>query len=159
MSRGGICMRFWVGSTSNWLKIYDHVSKLRDDSLFQTKISEIAQNSNKNSIRDIDYFEYWANLKLSHLKISCICLHVTIPPSMTLWAISRTPAYTSSTFIILKSVRVLHFMFRNHTCCSSCRWFEYRSKKYNSFWRLIWISNGLVNGSHQRKFIQKSFYK
>ena len=36
---------------------------------------------------------FWANLKLSHLKISCICLHVTILPSMTFWAISRIPAY------------------------------------------------------------------
>ena len=35
---------------------------------------------------------FWANLKLRHLKISCICLHMTIPPSMTFWAISRTPA-------------------------------------------------------------------
>ena len=36
----------------------DHVSKLRDGSLFQTKNSEIAQNSNRNSIRDIDCFEF-----------------------------------------------------------------------------------------------------
>ena len=45
ISREVICIKFWDGSTSNWLKNLDHVSKLRDSSLFQTENSEMAQNS------------------------------------------------------------------------------------------------------------------
>ena len=59
-SRRGICMRFWDGSTSNWLKIHDHImwihmSKLRDGSLFQTWNSGIAQNS-KQPIKFLPLF-------------------------------------------------------------------------------------------------------
>ena len=33
----------------------------------------------------------WMVRVLGHLRIACICLHVTISPSMTFWAISETP--------------------------------------------------------------------
>ena len=86
----------------------NHVSRLRDGSLFQTWNFEMAQNS-KQSISLIEFLfwksevarsldtclRFWVNLKLSHLKISFVCvhdgLHVTTPPSMTFWAISRAP--------------------------------------------------------------------
>ena len=120
-------MTFWDGSTSRLSKIYDHVSKLRDGSHFQTSNSEMTQNS-KLTISRIEFlseFElsqsFWsekmshlgvltrdrrfrANLKLSHLKVSCICLHMTIPPSMTFWAISSTPRvfeYSNLGFFLL----------------------------------------------------------
>ena len=58
LSRGGICMRFW--DDFKLVQNLDHLSKLRDGSLFQTKNSEIAQNS-KQLISRIEFlFEFWA---------------------------------------------------------------------------------------------------
>ena len=52
---------------------------------------------------------FWANLKVSHLKISCICVHVTTSPSMTFWAISR---YPSLLILWLNSEKFLDFHFK-----------------------------------------------
>ena len=60
LSHGDICMRFWDGSTLNWLKIYNHVSKFRDGSLFQIKNSEIAQN--------LSHLRIFSHLRVSVLK-------------------------------------------------------------------------------------------
>ena len=66
--------------------------------------SEPSQNSRTKKVSHLriltrdQYFEQklkrnWIVRTLSHLKITCICHHVTWHPSMSFWAISRYPPY------------------------------------------------------------------
>ena len=93
--------------TPRWLTFSDQ--KLWDSSKFEQKLESrywllrILSHLRVSGLKKVSHLgvltrhrRFWANLKLSHLKISCICLHVTIPPSITFWAISRTPAYSNS---------------------------------------------------------------
>ena len=118
---GGIVTWRYMHDILRWLNFklaqnLDHVSKLRNGSLFQTWNSEMAQNSKQSKSRIEFLFEFWAISEfsiwatsefwqvieiLSQFEIepsqnimhmpSVKALHVTTPPSMTFWAISRTP--------------------------------------------------------------------
>ena len=112
LTREGICMRFWDGQTSNWLKIsitcqnsemahrfrLETLRWLKNRSNLYLEFSffsnfELSQSfrSEKSELsRSFDtWSRFWANLKLSLLEISCIVLHVTTPPSMTFWVVSK----------------------------------------------------------------------
>ena len=105
LTREGICMRFWDGSTSNWHKISitcqnsEMAHRFRLETLRWLKIeaiyiwnlflfefwaiSEFSVWQREPSQSFDMWSRFWANLKLSHLKIPCICLHLIRPLLMT----------------------------------------------------------------------------
>ena len=80
---------------------------------------------------------FWANLQVSHVKISCICLHVTTSPSMTFWAISRYPPYKWES-----NIRVFHLVIGFHTkeCVVTVMCAMLGTKLINLMWDPLYIS-------------------
>ena len=93
-------LTFFSSKTLRWLKIRTVIAlnpfSLRI--LSHLRVFELKKVSQLKVLTRDGYFELklkknWTVRILSHLKVTCKCLHVSTPPSKTFWAISRTPAY------------------------------------------------------------------
>ena len=99
-------LTFFSSKTPRWLKIRREIGfepkMIRI--LSHLRVFELKKVSHLKVLTRDGYFELklkknWTVRILSHLKVTCKCLHVSTPPSKTFWAISRTPAYYNVKFI------------------------------------------------------------
>ena len=138
----------------------DHVSKLRDSSLFLTKNSEIAQNSNRNSIRDIDCFEFWAISMFQTWKSEPIPRERTGIYKLLLFCMvwsavmeRATPAGWDCLFLTKLNPTKNGFIeisFWRHLVARNNFWYKWFSDFLWVIWSLIYIECSIVTYSKNR---------
>ena len=105
LSREGICMRFWDGSTSNWLKIYDHVKKTPRWLTFSDLKLLDGSKFEEINISNWVSFRILSHLRVSGLKKWAISefWHVIVDfEPIWSWAISKSHAYASTWQYLLR---------------------------------------------------------